>query len=547
LIRDALYSELTIEPDRCRRVHLRIADAILAVDPARHSELAHHTFASGSLAGEVRIERVAQRAARTAAQGGEIDAAFTIYEQALSALDESGSSDLEIRCAMSVAAGELGVRSARPDAARAILDAAIPIARTLGRSDLFARACLARAYRTEIVGTADPAVIALLEEAVTGLGGSSPELAAQLRSRMAIELRYAGDGPERGLSLVDRAIEEAEASGDPRTLARVLEDASLVRWSVADPIGWLDLNERIERAAREAGDTELIFQGGKGIATACLELCRRAVFDREVDRCAMTADAHPSPFLRAVVAGLRASQAFLDGDFDRAEQLVLQSASSGLDELAPLSAAQIFYHRLETGRLGELEAATNQFMLASPGIATWQVALARLLVDDGRLEEARVVLADLPPLDRVAKDRNWFPAMAMLAECAAALGDLGLAGRVFAELEPHAAVGAVLGNGSVFYGTGAHFLGVLSILLERIEEADRYLAQASALHDALRSEPWRLRTQGEQARVLAMRGEKNEAAVLATDVARRATDIGMLRCAEAAEAVSSSGRAPRTR
>lgn len=542
LIRDALYAELANESERCRRIHLRIADAIAAVDPTRHSELAHHTCAAGHLAGAARIAGAAERAARSAARGGEIDAAFAIYERALSALADGGALDAEVFCTMSVAAGELGVRSVRPDAARAILDAAIGTARQLGRSDLFARASLARVYRTEIVGTADPAVIALLEEAIAGLAGALPELAAQLRSRVAVELRYASEGPGRALALVERAMAEAEACGHARARARVLEDASLVRWSVSDPAGWLELNRRIEEAAREAGDIELAFQGCKGIATGHLELCRRDEFDREVDRCAATAEAYPSPFLRAVVSGLLASQAFLDGDFDRAEQQVLDAAASGLEELAALSAAQIFYHRLETGRLGELESATRMFMRESPGIATWQVALARLLVDDGRLAEARDTLADLPSLDRIAKDRNWLPGLAMLSECAVALEDRDLANRLFAELAPHAAVAAVLGNATVFYGAGAHHLGILCVLLRRTDEADRYLDQAFTLHDALRSEPWRLRTLVQQARVLAMRGHGAIAIERAGDVARRATALGMVRCADAAADVVSTAR-----
>ncbi len=538
LIRDAVYSGIADERDQRQAVHLRIADAIEAIQPLRHSELAHHVLAAGKLAGAARIVSAAEQAARSAAQGGEIDAAFAIYERASSTLAGIEPTDPVMHCALLVAAGELGVRSRRPEAARELLDTAIAQARQLERPELFARASLARAYRTEIVGAADTERIAMLEEAIEGLANTAPALTSQLRSRNAIELRYAPNGQQLAAAIIEQAISEAESSGDALAVARVLEDATLVLWSVSDPEGWLELNQRIVLAAKEAGDTELEFQGCKGIATARLELCEREAFDLDVAHCATIAEKHPAPFLRAVVSGMQASQAFIDGDFDRAERKILESGSSGIDDLAPLVAAQLFYHRLETGRLGELEEATRQFALDSPGIATWQAAYARLLIDADRHDEARAVLQQLPPLAGVARDRNWFPAMAMLAECARLLGDRDFGARVFTRIEPHASVGVVLGNATVFYGTGAHALGMLAALLGRLDEADRYLAQALRMHDGLRSEPWRLRTRIEQARVLAYRGERSAASELASALQKRADSMGMSPCARDAGSIA---------
>jgi hypothetical protein len=463
-----------------------------------------------------------------------------LYDTAIRSMDAFSPRDDPDRLEMMIAAGELGVRSTQPDEARTRLDEAIEIARAHARGDLLARAVLARVYRTEIVGLADEATIDLLGEAIEALGEVAAGLSARLHSRLAIELRYAPDGQAAAAQEIDEALSIARQIDDPRALAGALEDASLVRWSVEAPEAWLELNEAIVAASREAGDTELLFQGVKGIATAHLELGDRAAFEREAARCEEIAETHPSPFLRAVVAGLRGTRAFLDGDLAAAERFALEGASAGLDSVTPLAAGQLYYHRLETGRLSETEEALQSFARASPGVAIWPIALARSMVATHRNDEAREALRSLGRLDTVPKDRNWLPAIALFAESAVLAKDHELARRARSALEPYASVNVVMGNGSLFAGQTAHYLGMLCALLGDFAEAEAYLDRALEMHRAMRAETWCLRTRSEQLHLAASAAKGGIDSKAAMAIFHRAEELGLRECATRARAAVES-------
>ncbi len=540
LVRDALYDELARRSREREATHLRVAEALVEIDRELEIQAAYHVCVAASLAGARRVTEAAERAVRRAAQAGDLETAATLYERALQAFERIRSPAPALRLRVLVAAGEFGVRSDHPsrELARARLDEAIDSLRGRENPELFARAALARTYRTEIVGIADGPTLELLAEAISKLEGSNPALTAQLRSRRAIESRYAAGGESDAYQAVELAIREARACNDPRALARVLEDASLVRWSVPDPEGWLRLNQEIVEAAEGAADAELLFQGVKGLATAYLELGDRDGYEREFERCAAIAEDYPSPFLKGVVHCFAGTLCFIDGDFQGAEQKAILAASSGLDAIAPLAAGQLFYHRRELGRLAELEGAVRQFIEDSPGIAMWPIALARALVDSGQSEDARRVLDEMKPVETIAKDRNWLPTLIVLAESAVILEDHPLCERVLAALEPHARVGVVLGNGSLFLGQTAHYLGSLALTLGRRQEAKTYLEQAAAMHARMRSEPWQLRTRSEQAHLVRAEGDAKRARTMAEQISERARAIGMIRCAERAEAAA---------
>ena len=368
------------------------------------------------------------------------------------------------------------------------------------------------------------------------LGDASPALAAALRSRRAIELRYAPGGSAEALREVEEAIALARRSGDPGALAAALEDASLVRWSVEDPEAWLALNREIAAAAREANDTELLFQGVKGIATAHLELGERPAFDEEMERCEQIAAAHPSPLLRAVVSGLRGARAFLDGDLDAAERFAIEGASAGRDSVTPLAAGQLYYHRLETGRLAETLDAVRSFAAESPGIAIWPIASARALVACGRTNEARAALRSVGRLATIPKDRNWLSAVALFAESAVLLGDRDAMREAREALAPHARVNVVMGNGSLFAGQTAHYLGMLCTALGERREAKAYFDRALRMHRAMRSEPWCLRTQAEQLHLAASEADAPPDPSAAASTIERAEALGMVSCADRARA-----------
>lgn len=127
--------------------------------------------------------------------------------------------------------------------------------------------------------------------------------------------------------------------------------------------------------------------------------------------------------------------------------------------------------------------------------------------------------------------------MALLAECLVCVGDARLAEEVFEALRPHGKLNVVLGNGSLFHGNTAHFLGLLSAYADRHEEAHAYFAEALTMHERMKSIPWVVRTQVEQAELLSRTGEVERARGLARTAQTNAKALGMPRHVERATSI----------
>ncbi len=124
--------------------------------------------------------------------------------------------------------------------ARAGFRVAAAHARAAGRPDLLAEAALGFAHRPVASGHGEPEVIALLEEARAAVPASAERLRLRILSRLAGELRYAER--DRAELLAGEGLAAARHLGDAAVLAETLDDVSFVRWSPADPEGWIALS-----------------------------------------------------------------------------------------------------------------------------------------------------------------------------------------------------------------------------------------------------------------------------------------------------------------
>src|SRR5262249_1980075 len=182
-------------------------------------------------------------------------------------------------------------------------------ARRLRRSDLLARAALGLAQDPGAAGYGDPELVRLLEEAERAEPVLEPALRIRVRSRLGAELRTIDRAP--GVALVEAAIADARALGDPSVLSRSLEDGLYVRWRAEDPTIALSINEEIVRAARAAGDLELVLVAQRGCVTGHLERGDLASVDRELRACEHTAEQLRTPVARWHSAALRAMRALV--------------------------------------------------------------------------------------------------------------------------------------------------------------------------------------------------------------------------------------------
>ena len=449
-----------------------------------------------------------ERAAKQAERHFDYEVAANAYQKALRIHRREEAAPTTnaagaYRCRLLIGSAAMEVLAGNVELARETLAEAMDIARAWGLSEAFARAALAHAYTIDYRGSADARVIARLEEALTNLSSGNAALRAGLLARLAVELRYLKRQGERANVLLAEAADEAHASGSPTALARVLEDTTIATWSARAPRDWIELNRGIVRAARQANHDDLLFRGVKGLATGAMEIGDAAGMRREMDRCRALAAECPAPFQRAVVTLHDTSRLLLEGEFQRAEAGALEVLATGIPDVADIGMLQLYYLRLETGRIGELEAVIRH---AAHDFPVWQMPIARMLADLDRFDEARRVLQSLDDPDELPRDRLWLPCMAGLAEVAAVLEARPLAASLYAALAPFAELNVIHPHGAIYFGNVSYFLALLARVAGEFEQAAAHLRNGAAAHERMGAKAWNLRTRLEALRLSRLAG-----------------------------------------
>ena len=123
----------------------------------------------------------------------------------------------------------------------------------------------------------------------------------------------------------------------------------------------------------------------------------------------------------------------------------------------------MFNIRREQGRLAEVEPSVRRFIELYPALVAWRAALALLLVELGREDEARAEFEALAEPDALPRDANWLIGVTLLAEVCGALGDGGRAEPLYALLEPYAGRNVVVGRAATCNGAASRLLGMLAV------------------------------------------------------------------------------------
>jgi len=512
LIREALYAELVPPGDVRQALHARIESALedrASPSDEALAERAHHACEAAPLVDPSRAIALARAAGERALELGDFECAAAWFQRALDVLELGGTIEPAARATLLIALAAaqsraFGLERARPGYRRAADEA-----RSLGGGDLLAEAALGFAHRPIATGDGDPEVIELLEEALATLPSASNALRIRLLSRLAGELRYS-ERP-RAEALAEEAVAAARQLGDPAVLAQALDDASYVRWSSADPVGWLALNAEIVRAAKASNDLDLMLRGQKGRVTGFLELGDLAGVGREIRACERTAEKLRTPYARWLRAALRAMRALLDGDLEAAERHIRETIHLGervdsLEVVLELQ-TQLFCLRLEQGRAAEIEPAARAQIQRFPDAPAWRAALGRILVAAGRLNEARRELEQLAGarFADVPRDRGWLPTLALSAEVSFATGDAQAAEALEPLLAPYAQLSVVPGSGLLYYGSVSHHLGLAAATRSRWDAAIACFEAALEMERKAGAGIWVARTQAAYARALLSR------------------------------------------
>jgi DNA-binding SARP family transcriptional activator len=526
LVRETLYDRLGAHERAV--IHGQVGEAIAeihgAVPDAALPELAHH-FLEAAPAGDVpRAVDYAARAGERALELMAYEQAIELFEHALRTLELSRA-DPAVRGPILLALGQAEMRAGRLDASRATLRRAGEDARSLGSPELLARAALASAPWGLATALADEEdLVPLVEEAIERLSPDDSALRAQLLARLAAA-RYWSTPAAYRESLAGEAIAVARRVGDPATLALVLSDAHRATWDPDSPERSLPWTSEIYAIAERLGNMELAMVGHSWRISLLLELGELKIVDREIATFQQAAARLHQQ--RAQAQGLvhRCARAIMVGRFDEAETLLGEAAAYApllaQDQLLSMRlGALAFVMREVQGRLDELEAAVRYFADSQPAMPVWRCGLLSVYLQAGRETELRreydrIMAAGLEALPR---DNLWLPALALLAEACAHLGDRAGAAGLQAMLEPYAGRNVVTPD-VAYIGPVDRYLALLAVTQGDDELARERLASARELAERMGARPTSVRLAVDEAVWLAERDPRRAAELAGASLA----------------------------
>jgi hypothetical protein len=507
LVRDAIYD--SIPADAREDLHTR-AGGVLASLASRgrdvdDAEVAYHLARAGTAAAGPAAE-YARRAGDRALAALAFEDAVHWYERAASSLaalragdDEQARAALRLGTAR-LAAGDL-------DGGRAGFRQAAERARRAGRPDLLARAALGLGGGPAgfEVGLLDGEQISLLEEARSVLPDGQGTLIALVTARLSIASTLLL--PEaRRLELATEAVHQARSAGDDATLAATLA-------ALCDAIAGPD-----HCAARRAHATEIIDLADRlrdpvlGLLGRRLRLVALleagAIADWEADALAYraAAEALRHPLYLWYVPLWRGMRALAAGRADECRAALAEAAAVGeraaSGNAIMLVQTQLWCLRAEEGDTAGLLAMLAELETVAVPAPWLQVTRALVLAQAGRTDDARAQLeAVVPLLPAMARDSEWLPSMAQVAETIALTGPHPVARWAYDALSPYAGLVVVEGICAAIRGPVDHHLALLADALGEHEAAARHRAAAVAAARVVGALPLAARIEGEAAPV----------------------------------------------
>jgi len=507
LVRQTLYDDLT----QARRavLHRDAADAVEALlvrgADEQRTTIAHHRLAAAPIAGAGPAVEAARSAATDARRRYAPEEAIAWYERAravvvqLEPVDHAQAAELSLR--MAEVAQELDDPPATVTLAR---DAAAH-ARAAGDPAGIGEAAWRMQYGTYVMGTTNPEVVALCDEALPGLErAEDTSVRAHVLASLAYEL--AGEQPERAEACAQDAIELARTSGDPASIA----PAAYVYAHTLDNDGRareaLDvLDEGLQAAIHsDAYDLQLTYR---------MTRCYVALTVPDMDRYRsaredlLTWAVHVrSKVAQHWAASLRVSDLLRTGELTQTGEALERMARTEptVNDLVAEAMQRGTIHA-ERAHYDELEALLQGAIAMLPTQVGWQMALALTMGHNGRPGEGRRRYEELIDQGVEAISRSSGRVGLVLgAEACAFYEDEVHAGAIAAALARY--TGQVLMVGwQDCRGPIDLYLGMVRATEARLDDAIALLDGALTCSRYIESPRWVARTSYELARVLRRR------------------------------------------
>jgi len=533
LVRESLYGGLGA--GRRVTLHRRAADVLEELyggDATHLAELAHHWFEAAATGDTAAAIDYAVRAADQAAASLAYEEAVRLYGMAAQLIEVSGPLDEERLGEVLLALGEAEARAGDlPDSQATMLRVAA-LARRTGAASQLGRAALGYGGRFILTRAGhDARLIPLLEQALAAQDDDDG-LRVRLLARLACALRGHPDR-EHAAELSREAVEIARRLDNPRVLGYALAGRLFAYWWPETVEERLMLAREAFDVARRANDGEVVADALLGLLAAHSERCEIDDARAALATMAAQAESMRQPALDWVARAQRCLFDLAEGSFELAELAIEDERT--LSHTIPrdyISSRrfQLFLLRREQGRLAEMESVVRDSAEEFLWYPLWHRALTCLLLDLGRVDEAREVFGQALERFPLPRDNEWLLGMALTSEACAALGDLAPAEDLYREYLPFADLMAA-GNAEGWMGPVARYLGLLAAALGRHNEADAHFRHAEELAERMRMRPWFAHARHDRARTLLVRngpGDRDLAASLLRQAHGAAERLGMI-------------------
>jgi len=403
-------------------------------------------------------------------------------------------------------------------------------ARERGDAVQLGRAALGVRGQHTPAGIVDDELIALLEEALAAVGGERGSLRAELLARLGDAHLFAG--PERAVELTAEAV----------AVARAADDAGALLTALGARHGALLAPDRLEeRLAVSRERRELAAARGRGDMLAAAT--RWEIYDlyesgriedarTSASALADLAEELRQPLYHHFTASWGAVDSVLRGEFPRAEELIATAATLGHRAQARDAdmnrVVALLMMRREQGRAGELAEAISAYAEHFPVVPAWRVLAAHvaMVTGDEATAARELELHCRDGCTALPRDLFLLPALAALAEIAAATGSTTHAAGLYELLEPYADRWVVMGLASN-WGSAERYLGLAALAAGQAPAARAHLERAAEQHASAGARPLLARTLTNVADAAAADGDHARANAALAEAEPIARQVGM--------------------
>lgn len=498
LCRDVLYQDLGAT--RRARLHLKCAGQLRTLidagDPDGWSSLANHLLHAGPEHRLAAIEALRNAASR-ARERLAFDEAAALLQRALTAFGEGPRYDPVERCRLLVDCARALLVTGEIQAGQAHCREAFAIARAVDDPLLMSDVALAWGSAI-VVARVDQQLVSALEECLARLSVEDAATRSRVQARLAGALQPAMD-PSGPMAMAREAIALARTTGDDEVLYEVIRYAVAALMDFAPAEERIALNREFGALAAKFRDVPQQFRSRLLAAIDASESGDRDMMDHAIEACSKLADNIGLPHYQWRAASVRAMQAIIDGNFERASRLLdrawkLAERAEDLQARVTLSIQQfallVEWDSPAAMPLDEIEAQLKTAYDGGIGDAEFFVAPFIAVFKQAEDQQfAKQFVADEPLVQRTFAGGDRY-SVTGLGQMALKAGNPALAERCYETLLKFQDGCATLGlMGSCWCGPVAYALGTIALGLGRHDTAKEHFDRALAIATRMRSRP----------------------------------------------------------